>query len=89
MAPLRRKPFWWDWELELSPHVERRMVRRDFTEVDLRRMVAHAQTVRRDHVEGRFVIDARHKRRPWVIVVEPDLERTCILVVTAYPVNVE
>jgi len=58
MAPLRRRPFWWRWEVQLSSHVERRMARRDFSEVDLRRMLEHA-------------------------------ERTCVLVVTAYPVEVE
>jgi hypothetical protein len=65
------------------------MARRDFTEVDLRRMLQHAERVRRDHVAGRFVVEAHHKRRPWAVIVEPDLERTCILVITAYPVKVE
>ena len=27
-------PEWWDWELELTPHVEKRMEDRTFTEVD-------------------------------------------------------
>jgi hypothetical protein len=25
MAPLRRRPYWWEWPVELTPHVERRM----------------------------------------------------------------
>ena len=29
-------PEWWDWELELTPHVEKRMEDRSFSEVDLR-----------------------------------------------------
>ena len=29
---------WWDWELELTPHVEKRMEDHTFTEVDLRLM---------------------------------------------------
>ena len=89
MAPLRRRPFWWTWEVQLSSHVERRMARRNFNEVDLRRMLEHAERVRRDHVAGRFVIEARHKRRSWAVIVEPDVERACILVITAYPVEVE
>ena len=50
MAPLRRRPFWWYWELELSSHVERRMARRDFDELALRRMFEHAEHVRRECV---------------------------------------
>jgi len=32
-------PEWWDWELDLSPHLLERMVDRGFSEVDLRRMM--------------------------------------------------
>lgn len=32
-------PIWWDWELEISPHVEKRMEERNFTEIDLRDMM--------------------------------------------------
>jgi len=32
-------PEWWDWELELSPHLLKRMLDRGFTESDLRRML--------------------------------------------------
>jgi hypothetical protein len=32
-------PGWWDWELELSPHLLKRMTDRRFTEIDLRRML--------------------------------------------------
>ena len=31
-------PAWWDWELELTAHVLKRMVDRRFSEVDLRSM---------------------------------------------------
>jgi hypothetical protein len=89
MAPLRRWPFWWTWDVELSTHVERRMSRRDFNELDLRTMMEHAERVRRDHVEGRYVIETRHKRRSWAVIVEPDVERTCVLVITAYALEVE
>ena len=36
-------PDWWEWELELSPHLEKRMVDRDFTELDLRTMLENAE----------------------------------------------
>ncbi len=37
-------PTWWDWELENSPHAEKRMEERNFTEVDLRSMMQRADT---------------------------------------------
>lgn len=33
--PLETHPDWWNFELELSPHVEERMLDRGFSEVDL------------------------------------------------------
>lgn len=35
-------PFWWDWELELSPHVLKRMLDRRFNESELRTMLEGA-----------------------------------------------
>lgn len=32
-------PHWWDWEIELTPHLEKRMEDRGFTELDLRGML--------------------------------------------------
>jgi hypothetical protein len=83
---LRGWPEWWDWELELSPHLLKRMGDRRFTEVDLRRMLERATGHREDVVEGRWVIETRHTRRAWEVVVEPDRERRLLVVVTAYPV---
>ncbi len=62
------------------------MADRRFTEVDLRYMLEHARTYRRDRVEGRWVIVTRHRRRPWEVIVEPDFVGKLIVVVTAYPV---
>ena len=36
----RNWPTWWDWELEMTPHVERRMEDRNFSEVELRDMLS-------------------------------------------------
>jgi hypothetical protein len=60
---------------------------RQFTEVDLRRMMEHATGLRPDILEGRFVVDARHAGRPWEVIVEPDDPRTLLVVITAYPVD--
>jgi hypothetical protein len=59
---------------------------RRFTELDLRRMLERAAGYRPDVVEGRWVIETRHRRRPWEVIVEPDRERQLLVVVTAYPV---
>lgn len=77
-------PHWWDWELELTPHVEKRMEQRGFSEVDLRTMLHGAAGWREDWVEGRFAIQARHERDPWEVIVEPDEEARVLVVVTAY-----
>ncbi len=83
----REWPSWWTWELELSPHLLKRMVDRRFTEVDLRTMLHLARGYRRDAVDYRWVIEARFEGREWEIVVEPDEERALLVVVTAYPVD--
>ena len=81
----RQWPEWWDWELELSPHLFKRMVDRNFSELDLRTMLEHSKDCRPDVVEGRWVIVASHRRRKWEVIVEPDVEARRLLVITAYP----
>ena len=58
-------PEWWDWELELTPHVEKRMEDRTFTEVDLRLMLERATAFRHDVVDDRFVVETRFRADPW------------------------
>ena len=60
---------------------------RRFTEVDLRRMLEQASWYRRDNVEGRWVIEPRHSRREWEVIVEPLTPEQLLLVVTAYPLD--
>jgi len=82
-----RWPPWWDWELEFSPHLLKRMEDRRFTEVDLRRMLEHATGNRRDAAAGRWIIQTRHSRRAWEVIVEPLATEQFLLVVTAYPLE--
>lgn len=82
-----RWPEWWEWEPELSPHLENRMVDRDFTEVDLRAMLENAEAYSTDVVEGRWLIETRHGRNPWHVIVEPDPVELLLVVITAYPVD--
>ena len=80
-------PKWWSWQLELTPHLLKRMVDRQFNEVDLRLMLESATGYYEDYEEGRFVIETRHEGRAWAVVVEPSLEDRVLIAVTAYPVE--
>lgn len=80
-----RRPEWWDWELDLSPHLLKRMLDRSFSELDLRAMFEHSRGYRRDIVEGRWVIVTMHRRRTWEVIVEPDFDSRRLVVITAYP----
>ncbi len=79
-------PEWWEWELELTPHVEKRMEDRGFTELDLREMLEHAAGFRPDILDGRFVIETRFRGRAWEVVV-PDEKEHLLVVVTAFGVE--
>ncbi len=82
----RQWPPWWDWDLEILDHVYNMMGTRDFTEINLRRMMEHATNYRRDIVEGRWVIETRYKNQGWEIIVDPIADRKILVVVTAYDV---
>jgi len=83
----RRWPEWWNWELELSPHLLKRMGDRRFTEVDVRRMLHIASRLRRDIEPGRWVAVTRHRRANWEVIVEPDSDAQMLVVITAYSVE--
>ena len=84
---MQKWPTWWNWDLELSPHLLKRMTDRGFTELDLRRMLGTATGFRRGGVEGRWAISTRHRRRRWEVIVEPDPVGRLLVVITAYPVE--
>ena len=63
------------------------MLDRRFNEVDLRRMLEHALWYRPDVIEGRWVLQTRHRRKDWEVIIEPDNEQKLLVVVTAYPVE--
>lgn len=78
-------PTWWAWELELTPHLLKRMEDRGFNEVDLRSMLQRARSLNRNVVEGRWVVKTRHADRDWDVIVEPETDSELIVVITAYP----
>ncbi len=60
---------------------------RRFTEIELREMMELAEGYREDIVKGRWVIETRHKRKRWEVIVEPDHAVELLVVVTAYAVS--
>lgn len=50
-------------------------------------MLEHAAVLREDVVEGRWVVESWHRKQPWEIIVEPDLDANVLVVVTAYSVR--
>jgi hypothetical protein len=81
-------PNWWEWELSFTAHAELRMEQRGITEVDVRAMLEQAKTFEPSVVEGRFMIHTVHQHRPWVVIVEPDVEAKLLVVVTPYEASV-
>jgi hypothetical protein len=63
------------------------MVDRRFTEVDLRAMLKRAADYHKDPVPGRFRVKTRHRRREWIVIVEPDAEFDLLVIVTAFPLD--
>jgi hypothetical protein len=60
---------------------------RDFDELGVRRMLSVASGFHPDVAPDRWVIETRHRRGPWEVVVEPDLDTQLLVVITAYPVE--
>lgn len=82
-----RRPARMEWRLDVSRHAARRMSLRRLGEVDLRIMLDSVRLLRSDFVEGRWIASARHERRQWEIILEPDHELRVLVVVTAYPAD--
>ena len=80
----KHNPEWWDWELVFSGHAERRMEERGVSEVEVRTMLKRRTSVEAKAAEGRFTVRASHKSSSWVVIVEPDLDATMLVVVTVY-----
>lgn len=77
-------PAWWNWEIEFTPHLEKRMNQREFFEIDLRLIFENATGFVQDEIEGRWKIQSHHNRSDWEIIVEPDEEEQFLVVITAY-----
>ena len=82
-------PSWWEWDLSFTAHVEVRMEERGFSEIELRTMLDSASKLTPARHPGRWLIHTRHVGHPWVVVVEPDLDDKILMIVTAYPEEVQ
>lgn len=81
-------PDWWEWELELTPHLLKRMLDRRFNEVELRTMMENAAGLQPSaSEEGRWVVQTRRDGEAWEIVVEPMHEEKVLVVVTGYALD--
>lgn len=80
-------PAWRAWELDLSPHLLKRMLDRSFNEVDLRLMFKVASGYHSDREQGRWVLETRHESRAWELIVEPCPDDEHLVVITAYPLE--
>lgn len=80
-------PDWWHWEIELSPHLLKRMTERGFNETDLREMLQSAGGHRENHEPGRYVIETSHDGQPWEIIVEPSPAEQVLIIITAYEIS--
>jgi hypothetical protein len=65
------------------------MEERDFNEVDVRQMLAVATSFVPNVVEGRFVVETLFRGSRWRVIVEPDTDESLLVMVTAYPVELE
>ena len=80
-------PEWWKWEIEITPHIEKRMVQRGFNEIDLRTMLHNSLEFIKDREPGRYIILSKMGIMKWEIIVEPDYDQKLLVVVTAYPLK--
>jgi hypothetical protein len=80
-------PEWWNWELEFSQHLLKRMMDRQFNEVELREMLQNAKGYHHNHEEGRWAIETRHDDDDWIVIVEPLVNEAILLIITAYRVD--
>ena len=63
------------------------MADRGFDELDLREMLDDATSVRPARIAGRWVVETRHDRQLWEIIVEPDPTERVLGVITAYGID--
>ena len=64
--------------------MKKRLLSREFTELELRRMMVLATSFHADDIEGRWAIKTRFRRVDWIVIVEPIPEKEELEVITAF-----
>jgi hypothetical protein len=82
-VPLR-SPEWWAWELVFTGHAELRLEERGVSEVDVHTMPDRPTAIEANAAAGRFSVQASHRDRRWIVILEPDVDATLLVVVTVY-----
>jgi hypothetical protein len=78
-------PEWWRWEIELTPHSEERLEERGLTEIDLRTMLNNPpRSIEPDPEPGRHRVFTGHRRQPWIVVVEPDIDSEVLVIISLF-----
>jgi hypothetical protein len=81
-------PNWWDWQLDLTlDHLRAQMIRRKFSETDLRDMLERTTNLREDDELGRWVAETTKANQVWEVVLEPQTRDQTVLMITAYRVE--
>ena len=47
-------------------------------------MLDSANRIRKDSLEGRWIVETTHRGTNWEVILEPDVEDTLLVVVTAF-----
>jgi hypothetical protein len=84
---LEKPPDWWDFELELSPHLEDRIILSRFLGGRSPAVIEVAQDLGVGKTPGRWIVRTSHLGEAWDVVVEPDELDRVIVVITAYKVT--
>ena len=78
-------PEWWDWELELTAHSKARLEERGLTEIDLRTMLdKQPNSIAPDPEPGRHRVCTSHRRKSWIVVVEPDPVFEVLVIISVF-----
>ena len=77
-------PEWWEWEIELTSHLLRRMIDLGFSETDLRTMLTNAYDLNLQP-HGTYEVRTVLEGRQWAVIVAPDRKEQRLLVISAFP----
>ena len=81
------QPQWWEWDLEFTPHIRKRMVQRNFNDIAVREMLDTCRQILPGSEPNRWTVESTYRGSEWHIIVEPDPTSETIVIITAYPIG--